>query len=148
MTKGRTLVTKGKFFGGGRAQPPKAAMPQIEKERGWAKPNQPPAGPRKKRPIGRLLSSNIIYDSGLQCGSDRSSRRFQQYCVFITVSKLRNPTASASGDSGVKLLLSRGQQPPLFSASPWLGCHRHALPPPAFVMCYDGGHAGIGCATC
>ena len=91
---------------------------------------------------------NIIYDSGLQCGSDSSSRRFQQYCVFITVSKLRNPTSSASGDSGVKLLLSRGQQPPLFSASPWLGCHRHALPPPAFVMCYDGGHAGLGCATC
>ena len=34
-------------------------MPQIEKERSWAKPKQLPAGPRKKRPLGRLFSSII-----------------------------------------------------------------------------------------
>ena len=35
-------------------------MPQIVKQRGWAKPNQLPAGPREKRPIGRLFSSSLI----------------------------------------------------------------------------------------
>ena len=43
---------------GGKCAAPKSAMPQIEKERNWAKPNQLPAGPRKKRPLGRLFSSN------------------------------------------------------------------------------------------
>ena len=36
-------------------------MLQIEKERSLAKPNQLPAGPRKKRPSGRLFSSYIYY---------------------------------------------------------------------------------------
>ena len=43
---------------GGKCAAPKSAMPQIEKERNWAKANQLPAGPRKKRPLGRLFSSN------------------------------------------------------------------------------------------
>ena len=36
----------------------KDLMPLIMKQRGWAKPKQLPAGPREKRPIGRLFSSN------------------------------------------------------------------------------------------
>ena len=35
------------------------AMPQIEKQIGWAKPTQLPAGPREKRLIGRLFSSTM-----------------------------------------------------------------------------------------
>ena len=56
MTEGTTLV------GGGHTllrRP--VAMPQIDKERSWAKPNQLPAGPRKKRPLGRLFSSNLKF---------------------------------------------------------------------------------------
>ena len=38
-------------------------MPHIGKERSWAQPKQLPAGPRKKRPLGRLFSSEIyIWD--------------------------------------------------------------------------------------
>ena len=51
-----TFMTEGKTLVGGRAQP----LPQIGKERSLAKPNQLPAGPRKKRPLGRLFSSTII----------------------------------------------------------------------------------------
>ena len=51
MTEGKTLV------GGGEGAAPEAAMPHIEKERSLVKPNQLPAGPRKKRPLGRLFSS-------------------------------------------------------------------------------------------
>ena len=36
-------------------------MLQIEKERSLAKPNQLPAGPRKKRLLGRLFSSFRYY---------------------------------------------------------------------------------------
>ena len=37
-----------KFHGGREGgATPEVAMPYIEKERGWAKPNQLPAGPRK-----------------------------------------------------------------------------------------------------
>ena len=36
-------------------------MLQIEKERSLAYPNQLPAGPRKKRPLGRLFSSSNIF---------------------------------------------------------------------------------------
>ena len=47
---------------GGKCAAPKSAMPHIEKERSLVKPNQLPAGPRKKRPLGRLFSSiSIIY---------------------------------------------------------------------------------------
>ena len=35
-------------------------MLQIEKERSLAKPNQLPAGPRKKRPLGRLFSTGSL----------------------------------------------------------------------------------------
>ena len=52
-----TLRTEGKTFVGGEGKAPEVAMPQIEKERSWAKPNQQPTGPRKKRPLGRLFSS-------------------------------------------------------------------------------------------
>ena len=38
----------------------KAAMPQIVKQTGWAKPNQLPAGPRKKRRLCRRLFSSDI----------------------------------------------------------------------------------------
>ena len=48
VTKGKTLVTKGKTL---------AAMPNIEIQKGWAKPKKLPAGPREKRPIGRFFSS-------------------------------------------------------------------------------------------
>ena len=64
MTEGKTLVV------GGEQVAPQAAMPQIEKERSWAKPKQLPAGPRKKRPLGRLFSSYKHYkhcSSGSQC---------------------------------------------------------------------------------
>ena len=44
------LMTEGKTLMGWEGAAPKAAMPQIEKERSWAKPKQLPAGPRKKRP--------------------------------------------------------------------------------------------------
>ena len=54
MTEGKTLV------GGEEGAAPQAAMTQIKKERSWAKPKQLPAGPRKKRPLGRLFSS-IVY---------------------------------------------------------------------------------------
>ena len=57
-----TLMTEGKTLVGGEGEEgaaPQAAMPQIEKERSWAKPKQVPAGPRKKRPLGRLFSSQI-----------------------------------------------------------------------------------------
>ena len=43
----------------GEGAAPEAAMLQIEKERSWAKPKQLPAGPRKKRPLGRFFSSRI-----------------------------------------------------------------------------------------
>ena len=52
---------KGRLWWGGRAYPVEAAKPQIEKERSWAKPTQLPAGPRKKRPLGRLFSSLYIF---------------------------------------------------------------------------------------
>ena len=55
-----TLMTEGKTLVGGEGEEgaaPQAAMPQIEKERSWAKPKQLPAGPKKKRPLGRLFSS-------------------------------------------------------------------------------------------
>ena len=52
-----TLMTEGKTLKGGEGSAPEAAMPQIEKERRLVKPNQLPAGPRKKRPLGRLFSS-------------------------------------------------------------------------------------------
>ena len=55
-----TMMTEGKTLVGGEGTAPEAAMLQIEKERSLAKPNQLPAGPRKKRPLGRLFSS-IIY---------------------------------------------------------------------------------------
>ena len=82
MTKGKTLVTKGKTVCGDQRQDlgdqredlddkksnlsdqkkdlnnSQVAMPQIEKEIGWAKPTQLPAGLREKRPIGRLFSSS------------------------------------------------------------------------------------------
>ena len=70
MTKGKPLVTKGKDLGDKKndlddqrkdLNESKAAMPQIVKQTGWAKPNQLPAGPRKKRRLcRRLFSSNII----------------------------------------------------------------------------------------
>ena len=45
-----------------------AAMPQIVKQTGWAKPNQLPAGPRKKRRLcRRLFSRNIICWCKLDC---------------------------------------------------------------------------------
>ena len=37
------------------------AMPLIEKQIGWAKPTQLPAGPREKRPTGRLFSSTLKF---------------------------------------------------------------------------------------
>ena len=46
-----TLMTEGTTLVGGRAYPVEGAMPQIDKERSWAKPNQLPAGPRKKWPL-------------------------------------------------------------------------------------------------
>ena len=64
VTEGKTLVTKGgktlvtkrttlrKYL-----NDYKASMPQIVKQRGWAKPNQLPEGPREKRPIGCFFSS-------------------------------------------------------------------------------------------
>ena len=55
-----TLMTEGTTLVGGRAYLDEAAMPQIDRERSWAKPNQLPAGPRKKRPSGRLFSSKLI----------------------------------------------------------------------------------------
>ena len=45
------------YFGGGEGAAPNAAMPQIEKGRSLAEANRLPAGPRKKRPLGRLFSS-------------------------------------------------------------------------------------------
>ena len=60
VTEGKTLVTKGKTLVTKRMTlviKGKASMPQIVKQRGWAKPNQLPAGLREKRPIGRLFSS-------------------------------------------------------------------------------------------
>ena len=51
-----TLMTEGKTLMGEGADP-EAAMLQTEKERSLPYPNQLPAGPRKKRPIGRLFSS-------------------------------------------------------------------------------------------
>ena len=47
-------------FGRGGGVASVAAMPQIEKGRSLAEPNRLPAGPRKKRPLGRLFSS-IVY---------------------------------------------------------------------------------------
>ena len=52
-----TLMTEGKTLEGGGGVAPEAAMPQIEKGRSLAEPNRLPAGPRKKRPLGRLFSS-------------------------------------------------------------------------------------------
>ena len=52
-----TMMTEGKTLVGGEGAAPEAAMPHIEKERSLVKPNQLPAGPRKKRPLGRLFSS-------------------------------------------------------------------------------------------
>ena len=44
----------------GEGAAPEVTMPQIGKEISLAKPHQLPAGPRKKRPLGRLFSS-VIY---------------------------------------------------------------------------------------
>ena len=55
-----TMMTEGKTLVGGEGAAPEAAMPHIEKERSLVKPNQLPAGPRKKRPVGRLFSSSKI----------------------------------------------------------------------------------------
>ena len=55
-----TLMTEGKTLVGGEGAAPEAAMLQIEKGSSLAKPNQLPAGPRKKRPLGRLFSSKCI----------------------------------------------------------------------------------------
>ena len=60
VTEGKTLVTKGKTKRITMVIKGKASMPQIVKQRGWAKLNQLPAGLREKRPIGRLFSS-VIY---------------------------------------------------------------------------------------
>ena len=58
---------------GGKCAAPKSAMPQIEKERNWAKANQLPAGPREKRPKGRLFSSKYYYDNLVCLGRKGSS---------------------------------------------------------------------------
>ena len=58
-----TLMTEGKTLEGGGGVAPEAAMPQIEKGRSLAEPNRLPAGPRKKRPSGRLFSSIYIFES-------------------------------------------------------------------------------------
>ena len=58
-----TLMTEEKTLEG---PPPAAAMPQIEKERSLAEPNRLPAGPWKKRPLGRLFSSYYYYGVTLQ----------------------------------------------------------------------------------
>ena len=47
-------------------------MLQIEKERSLAKPNQLPAGPRKKRPLGRLFSSAKYYKEVLLSSTSES----------------------------------------------------------------------------
>jgi len=39
----------------------KAAMPQIVKQTGWAKPNQLPAGPRKKRRLAAFFLVILYY---------------------------------------------------------------------------------------
>ena len=65
---------------GGKCAAPKSAMPQIEKERNWAKANQLPAGPRKKRPLGRLFSSkqyrlvDAMLSSPFQSGSTTTTK--------------------------------------------------------------------------
>ena len=46
-------------------------MLQIEKERSLAKPNQLPAGPRKKRPLGRLFSSLLYMAILFECKVSR-----------------------------------------------------------------------------
>ena len=54
------MVTEREDLGGQRKylNDSKASMPQIVKQKGCAEPNQLPAGPREKRPIGRLFSSS------------------------------------------------------------------------------------------
>ena len=52
---------KGRLWWGVEGPAPQAAMPQIKKERIWAKPKELPAGSRKKRPSGCLFSSIIIF---------------------------------------------------------------------------------------
>ena len=68
VTKGKTLVIKGNDLGDEREDlddqrkdlnESKAAMPQRVKQTGWAKPNQLPAGPRKKRRLCRRLFSSV-----------------------------------------------------------------------------------------
>ena len=41
--------------------------PKIMKQTGWAKPKQLPAGPREKRPIGRLFSSDFKMQQVTTC---------------------------------------------------------------------------------
>ena len=48
-------------------------MLQIEKERSLAYPNQLPAGPRKKRPLGRLFSSNKYFVKNCRLQETRRS---------------------------------------------------------------------------
>ena len=64
-----TLMFEEKTLEGGGAAP-EAAMPQIEKERSLAEPNRLPAGPRKKRPLGRLFSSIYIQHSAVRPNCD------------------------------------------------------------------------------
>ena len=56
VTKGKTLVNKRMK---GKENESKAAMPQRVKQKGWAKSNQLPAGPRKKRRLCRRLFPSI-----------------------------------------------------------------------------------------
>ena len=74
MTKGRTLVVgdqrenlgdQREDLGDQREdlgdQREDLGEEREEKETCWAKPNQLLAGPREKRPIGRLFSSSLIF---------------------------------------------------------------------------------------
>ena len=58
VSKGKTWATKGKncVIEGKSSH----ASSSDKNHTDWAKPNQLPAGPREKRPIGRLFSSNLI----------------------------------------------------------------------------------------
>ena len=55
VTKGKTLVIEGK-----------SSHASEKKLTFWAKPNKLPAGPREKRPIGRLFSSSVNFSKGPQ----------------------------------------------------------------------------------
>ena len=61
VSKGKTWATKGKncVIEGKSSH----ASSSDKKHTDWAKPNQLPAGPREKRPIGRLFSSTIYYNT-------------------------------------------------------------------------------------